>query len=142
MKRLISATVFVLCAAGIAASQELQVSRITNPRVAYVSRAELERPPVPALGFRGEIGPVSEAVKLEILEKIIYPLLNKTAEPIASIAVTIRSGGQEILVDVMWSNGDPFGFLIRRNKQGQIDDDTVSQLLLEGECDDGVEPQR
>ncbi len=141
MNKLINAVAMILLASGVAICQELDPARITNSRVVYASRSEVEKQPLPALSFVGEKGPVSEGIKNEIIEKIIYPLLNIMDEPIASIKVTIQHDGQEILVDTIWSNGSPMGFLVRRNQQGQIDDDAVSRFF-EDDCGDGDEPER
>ncbi|NIQ39722.1 MAG: hypothetical protein GTN81_14210 [Proteobacteria bacterium] len=60
----------------------------------------------------------------EIKERIVYPLIVESADPIASIVVEFFSEtGEEIGVTVYWSNGAVHESLIGKNSQGHYDRD-------------------
>lgn len=129
---------FVLTATNSFSAQDLDSRRINNPSVRYISNAEVEKNPVPALVFeRG--GLASEAERKEIIEKIVYPLINTTKQPIVAVIVEFRKDKKnEILLSVILREGVSVGVLIKKNKDGQFDDDAY-KIFPDDEdgCNDG-----
>lgn len=127
-----------LTAVGSISAQEIDSRRINNPDVRYVPNAEVEKNPIPSLVFeRG--GLASEAERKEILEKIVYPLINTTKQPIVAVIVEFRKDKKdEILLSVILREGVSAGVLIKKNKDGKFDDDAYKIFPDEEDgCDDG-----
>jgi hypothetical protein len=138
MIKVILLFLLVLTAASSISAQELNSRRINNPDVKYVPNAEVEKNPIPALVFeRG--GLASEAERKEIIEKIVYPLINTTKQPIAAVIVEFRKDEKDkILLRVILREGVTVGVVIKKNKDGKFDDDAYKIFPDEEDgCDHG-----
>jgi hypothetical protein len=104
-------------------AQKLDYQRLKNPDVKYVSDEEIEKNPIPSLVFeRG--GLASKAERNEIIEKIVYPLINITKQTIVAIIVEFQKDKKdEILFSVILRDGANVGTLIKKNKDGKFDKD-------------------
>lgn len=123
MIKLIFLYLFVLISVITSFAQDLDFQRINNPDVKYIPNAEVEKNPVPVLVFeRG--GLATEADRNEIIEKIVYPLINTTKQPIVAVIIEFRKDNKnEILLSVILREGVSIGALIKKNKDGKFSDD-------------------
>jgi hypothetical protein len=127
MAQYLFAVMLLVCSASSTYAQSLQANRIKNPRVGYTAAANLRKYPIPALAFEGE-GKPNENVRKEIVEKIVYPVINVSKRPIAAIIVEFYFNKAAIGVSLIYHGADPTGAvnyataLIDRNKAGHFDD--------------------
>ena len=114
----------------------LRTSRIKNSRVIYVPNSQVKKFPIPSVIFRRE-GLALPEDRAEIVDKIIYPAINKSEKPIAAIVVEFFPNRPEIGVTLIWHAAGSFGLsqyssaLISRNKLGHFSDDAYLRLFPE-----------
>jgi hypothetical protein len=126
------AVCLLVSAAGVAAPQnrKLEERKIRNPGVAYAPAGKLRRYPFPVVNFERE-GLARPGDQKEIMEGIIYPVINKSKRPVAAMIVTFYPEEPHITVLVLW-HGEQFrGVLIERNAAGHFDADAYKVFLEE-----------
>lgn len=112
----------------------LRVGRIKNSHVKYAANSQVRKYPVPSLVFRRE-GLGSPEDRGEIIEKIVYPSINKSDKPIAAIVIEFFRDMPEIGVTIIWHAAGSFGTsqyssaLISRNKSGHFSIDAFLRLF-------------
>jgi hypothetical protein len=79
----------------------LRASKINNSHVNYVPNSQVKKYPVPSVIFRRE-GLALPEDRSEIVEKIIYPAINKSDMPIAAIVVEFFRDRPEIGITLIW----------------------------------------
>ena len=122
MRRCVWLICLLLCLTNIAYPQNkrLQARKIRNPRISYAPADKIKRYPFPVVNFERE-GLARKGDQQEILDKIVYPVINRSRKPVAAIIVTFYPDGPNITVLVLW-HGDEFsGQVIERNAQGRFD---------------------
>jgi hypothetical protein len=156
MKRMALATlVLLIVCGGSIQAQSLSAEKIKNPGIRYAPATKLKEFPLPAIALE-RAGLASEQERDEVLNKIVYPLINKSPLPIAAVVVNFlpinphaktqsEIGFRKITVSVLWHNGNHAGALFEKNKDGHFDDDAYAIFLGEGdgccsedECETGV----
>jgi hypothetical protein len=102
----------------------LDLTRLKKSKVRYTRHEALEVFPTPVLAIkRGGLASGAQEIE-EIKERIVYPLIIESADPIASIVVEFfPETREEIGVTVYWSNGAVHESLIGKNPQGHYDTD-------------------
>ncbi len=108
-------------------------SKIKNPHVTYVPTHQIKKYPVPVVIFqRGGLARPGD--QSEIIERIIYPAINKSDIPIAAVVVEFFQDRSEIGVTLIWHavgsvrENQSAGALISRNERGHFPIDSF--LLL------------
>jgi hypothetical protein len=136
MERFIVAGLLLISSASVCSAQSLSASRIRNRRVRYVASEKLKQYPVPPIIFeRG--GLASKLDQKEIIGKIIYPVVNKSDQPVAAVVVEFFPDNPSIAVTVVWHGVDRtgavnfVGALIDRNKAGHFDADAYKVFFPE-----------
>jgi hypothetical protein len=130
MSRCVWSICLLLCLTNIAYSQNkgLQARKIRNPKISYAPAEKIRRYPLPVVNFERE-GLARKGDQQEILNKIIYPVINKSRKPIAAIIVTFYPDGPNITVLVLWHGEDFRGQVIERNRDGHFDADAYKVFL-------------
>ena len=108
----------------------LQARRVKNPKVAYAPASKVKTFPFPAVNFvRGGLArPTDEK---EIMDGIVYPLVNRSPKPIAAFVVTFYPEETHITVRVLWHGTDFVGSLIRRDARGHFPADAYKDFMQE-----------
>ena len=122
MRRRVWSVCLLLCLTGVVYPQNkrLQARKIRNPKISYAAARQIKRFPFPVVNFERE-GLARQGDQQEILDGIVYPLINKSRRPIAAIVITFYPDKPHITVLVLW-HGDAFiGQLIERNAEGHFD---------------------
>jgi hypothetical protein len=109
------------CLAGAAGAQNrtLRASRVKNPRVAYAPAARVKTFPFPAVHFERE-GLARKTDVQEIMDGVVYPLVNKSEKPLAAVVVTFHPDEPFITVLALWHGTDFAGVVIRRDARGHF----------------------
>ena len=123
---------FLFCLTNIAYPQNirLQTRKIRNPRVLYQPAERIRRYPFPVVNFE-RAGLAREGDQQEIMEKIVYPVINRSRMPIAAIIVTFYDDNPDITVLVLWHGNEFRGQVIERNAQGRFDANAYKVFLEE-----------
>ncbi|HEX8149246.1 MAG TPA: hypothetical protein VF591_18840 [Pyrinomonadaceae bacterium] len=111
----------------------LQARRVKNPRVAYAPASKVKTFPFPAVNFvRGGLaGPSDEK---EIMDGVVYPLVNRSPKPIAAFVVTFSPDKPYLDVLVIWHDTGFVGSLVERDARGRIPPDAY-RIFLEDDSD-------
>ena len=111
----------------------LQARRVRNPKVRYAPPSKVKTFPFPAVNFeRGGLArPTDEK---EIMDGIVYPLVNKSPKPIAAFVVTFSPDNPHIGVLVLWHDTSFVGALVRRDARGHFKADSY-KIFLEDESE-------
>ena len=120
------------CVAG-ARQKKLEARRVKNPKVAYAPASKVRTFPFPAVNFvRGGLArPTDEK---EIMDGIVYPLVNRSPKPIAAFVVTFEPDSPDLGVLVLWHDTSFKDMLVERNGRGRIAPDAY-KIFLEDETD-------
>ncbi|HEX8351694.1 MAG TPA: hypothetical protein VF611_02130 [Pyrinomonadaceae bacterium] len=116
---------------GVARAQnrELQARRVKNPRVAYARAARVRSFPLPVVNFVRE-GLARPGDVKEIMDGVVYPLVNRSAKPIAAVVVTFSPDAQgNVAVLVLWHGTDFKDVLVERNARGHFPADAYKAFL-------------
>jgi len=112
----------------------LWANETRNPHVKYVASSSLTTFPVPAVIFRRE-GLARQSDWTEIREKIIYPAVNKSEQPIAAVVVEYFRDRTDIGVTLIWYGVSPTGksnysnAAIERDASGHFPTDSYLSLF-------------
>lgn len=122
MRRGVWSICLLLCLTNVVYPQNkrLQARKIRNPKISYAPAGKIRRYPFPVVNFERE-GLARKGDQQEILEKIVYPVINRSRMPIAAIIVTFYPDEPHITVLVLWHGNEFSGQVIERNAQGHFD---------------------
>ncbi|HEX8188315.1 MAG TPA: hypothetical protein VF586_08190 [Pyrinomonadaceae bacterium] len=114
------------CVAG--GQKVLQARRVKNPKVAYAPASKVKTFPFPAVSFvRGGLaGPSDEK---EVMDGVVYPLVNRSPKPIAAFVVTFSPDKPYLDVLVIWHDASFIGSLVYRDARGHIKADAYKDFL-------------
>ena len=107
---------------------KLEARRVKNPKVAYAPASKVKTFPFPAVNFvRGGLArPTDER---EIMDGIVYPLVNRSPKPIAAFVVTFSPDDPNITVRVLWHDTSFVGALVERDARGHFKADAYKVFL-------------
>jgi hypothetical protein len=111
-------------------NKALQARRVKNPKVTYAPAAKVKSFPFPVVNVERE-GLARPTDMKEIMDGLVYPLVNTSEKPIAAIVVTFYPEETHITVRVLWHGTDFVGSLIERNARGHFPADAYKNFLLE-----------
>jgi len=111
--------------------KKLEARRVKNPKVAYAPASKVRTFPFPAVNFsRGGLArPTDER---EIMDGIVYPLVNRSPKPIAAFVVTFESDDPNVTVLVLWHDTSFVGALVERDARGRFKPDAYKVFLEDG----------
>lgn len=115
------------CAAG-ARQTTLQARRVKNPKVAYAPASKVKTFPFPVVNFvRGGLARPGD--EKEIMDGIVYPLVNRSPKPIAAVVVTFSPDSPSLGVRVLWHDTSFVGAMVERDARGHIKADAYKIFL-------------
>jgi hypothetical protein len=105
-----------------AADLKIELEKIKSPSVKYSRYKDLSSFPIPVVSFkRGGLASGSEELN-EIIEKIIYPIVNESPDPISAMIIEYFPHlPGKIGVEIYWTNGGMRGALIDKLADGHYD---------------------
>lgn len=111
--------------------RQLQAQRVRNPKIVYAPASKVKTFPFPALNFvRGGLARPSD--EKEILDGIVYPLVNQSPKPIAAFVVTFDPDSpQSIGVLVIWHDTSFQDVLVERDARGHVAPDAYKIFLVD-----------
>lgn len=114
--------------------RELQARRVRNPRVVYAPASKVKTFPFPAVNFvRGGLARPGD--EREIMDGVVYPLVNQSPKPVAAFIVTFEPGDSKgVGVLVIWHDTSFKDMLVERTGRGRIPADAY-KIFLEDEAD-------
>ena len=126
-------TVVVSCALACivttAFAQSINVTKIKNRQVRYAAPSAVKVFPVPAIGWQRS-GLASQSQRNEVLNKIVYPVINKSSKAIAAIIVEFYTDDKKSFgVEVLYHNRSQQGVLFNWDKQGRINTNDYKQFF-------------
>lgn len=100
----------------------IELEKIKSPSVKYSQYTDLSSFPIPVISFKRS-GLASGAEELnEIIEKIIYPIINESPEPISVMIIGYFPHlPGKVGVEVYWTNGGVRGGLVDKGADGHYD---------------------
>lgn len=112
----------------------LQARRVSNPKVVYAPASKVKTFPFPVVNFvRGGLaGPSDEK---EIMDGIVYPLVNRSPKPIAAFVITFMPDNPNPGVLVIWHDTSFKEMLVERTGRGHIPSDAY-KIFLQDETDE------
>jgi hypothetical protein len=134
MRRCLLVVCLAGCMAGAAAAQNkaLRANRVKNPKIVYAPAARVKRFPFPVVNFERE-GLARKTDEKEIMDGIVYPLVNRSEKPVAAVVVTFLPDSPNITVLVLWHGTDFTGALVERDARGHFRTDAYKVFLEEME---------
>ena len=120
----------LLPAAARGQNKELQARRVRNPKVTYAPAAQVRRFPFPVVNIERD-GLARPTDIKEIMDGLVYPLVNKSQKPIAAFIVTFYPEETHITVRVLWHGTDFVGSLVRRDARGHFPADAYKDFMQE-----------
>ena len=101
---------------------KIELEKIKSPFVKYSNPKDLSFFPIPVVSFkRGGLASGSEEMK-EIIEKIIYPIINESPDPISAMIIEyFPQLPGKVGLEIYWTNGGMHGGLIDKNADGHYD---------------------
>ncbi len=111
-------------------NKELQARRVRNPKVPYAPASKVKRFPFPVVNFERE-GLARPTDVKEIMDGIVYPLVNRGEKPLAALVVTFMPDSPNITVLALWHGTDFMGVLIERDARGHFPADAYKTFLEE-----------
>jgi len=125
---------FALLPCAAQAQKQLQARRVKNPKVAYAPASKVKTFPFPVVNFeRGGLARPSD--EKEIMDGIVYPLVNRSPKPIAAFVITYLPDNPNLAVRVIWHDTSFVGALVERDARGHINSDAYKLFLLEDDMD-------
>ena len=126
MAKLVLIVLLTMPSMSISNAQNLRASRIRNRHVRYIPSEKLKQYPIPPIIF--ERGGLAKKIdQNEIIEKIVYPVINNSTRPVAAVVIELYPDKPSIGVTIIWHGIDPTGAvnfssaLIDRNNAGHFD---------------------
>ena len=126
----------LLPAAAGAQNRQLQARRVRNPKVTYAPASKVKTFPFPAVNFvRGGLARPGD--EREIMEGVVYPLVNQSPKPIAAFIVEFSPDQpKSVGVLVLWHGTDFSDSMVERDARGHFKADAY-KIFLEQEEPDG-----
>ena len=119
------------CAA-LAQNKGLQARRVKNPKVVYAPASKVRTFPFPAVNFVRE-GLARPSDVKEIMDGVVYPLVNRSPKPIAAFVITFEPESPDLGVLVLWHDTSFSDMSVRRNARGHFAPDAY-KLFLQDEA--------
>lgn len=113
-------------------NRELQARRVRNPGVAYAPASKVKTFPFPVVNIERE-GLARPTDVKEIMDGIVYPLVNKGKKPLAAVVVTFMPDSPNVTVLALWHGTDFMGALVERDARGRFPADAYKVFLEEME---------
>lgn len=108
----------------------LQARRVRNPKVVYAPASRVKTFPFPVVNFvRGGLAEPSD--EQEIMDGIVYPLVNRSPKPIAAFVVTFLPDNPSPGVLVIWHDTSFKEMLVERTGRGRIPSDAYKIFLMD-----------
>jgi hypothetical protein len=119
---LIAIFICLIAQFSIANNLKIELEKIKSPSVKYSKHTDLSSFPIPVVSFKRS-GLASGAEELnEIIEKIIYPIINESADPISAMVIEYFPHLQgKVGVEIYWTNGGVRGGLVDKGADGHYD---------------------
>lgn len=111
-------------------NKELRARRVRNPKVTYAPASKVRSFPLPVVNFERE-GLARKTDEKEILDGIVYPLVNKSPTPVAAVVVTFYPDKPHVTVLVLWHGTNFVGALVQRDARGHFPADAYKMFLEE-----------
>jgi len=110
--------------------KSLEARRVRNPKVTYAPASKVRTFPFPVVNFvRGGLaGPTDEK---EVMDGIVYPLVNRSPKPIAAFVVTFLPDNPNPGVLVVWHDTSFKDMLVERTGRGRIPADAYKIFLTD-----------
>ena len=101
---------------------KIELEKIKSLSVKYSKYTDLSSFPVPVISFKRS-GLASGPAELnEIIEKIIYPIINESPDPISAIIIEhFPHLPGKVGVEIYWTNGAARGALVDKGADGHYD---------------------
>jgi hypothetical protein len=101
---------------------KIELEKIKSPSVKYSKYKDLSSFPIPIVSFKRS-GLASGAEELnEIIEKIIYPIINESPDPISAMIIEYFPHlPGKVGVEIYWTNGGVRGGLVDNGADGHYD---------------------
>lgn len=100
----------------------IELKKIKSLSVKYSNYTDLSSFPIPVVSFkRGGLASGAEELK-EIMEKIVYPIINESPHPISAMVIEYFPHlPGKVGVEIYWTNGAMRGALIDKLADGHYD---------------------
>jgi hypothetical protein len=101
---------------------KIELEKIKSPSVKYSKYKDLSSFPIPVVSFkRGGLASGAEELN-EIIEKIIYPIINESPDPISAMVIEYFPHlPGKVGVEIYWTNGGVRGGLVDKGADGHYD---------------------
>ena len=98
---------------------KIDSEKIKSKSVRYTQYTDLSNFPIPVVFFkRGGLASGIEELN-EIMQKIVYPIINESADPISAMIIEYYPNSPgNIGVEIYWTNGGMRGALIDKSADG------------------------
>lgn len=117
-------------------NKELQAGRVKNPKVTYAPRSVVKSFPFPVVNFVRE-GLARPTDVREIMDGVVYPLVNQSTKPIAAFVVEFSPDKpKSVGVLVLWHGADFTDAMVERDARGHFKADAYKIFLEQEEADD------
>ena len=108
----------------------LQARRVRNPRVTYAPASRVKTFPFPVVNFvRGGLAEPTD--EKELMDGLVYPLVNRSPKPIAAFVVTFSPDTPHLGVLVLWHDTSFKEMLVERTGRGRIPADAYKIFLFD-----------
>ena len=108
----------------------LQARRVRNPKVVYAPASKVKAFPFPVVNFvRGGLAEPSD--EKEIMDGVVYPLVNRSPKPIAAFVVTFSPDDPNVGVLVIWHDTAFKDVLVERTARGHVAPDAYKIFLMD-----------
>lgn len=114
---------------------DLDPKLISNPYYNYVPSKTVRNFPAPAVVFNIE---TTKEDKQEILDKLIYPAMNKTGLPVAAFIIESTESSTNIAITVVRFSGYITATLVERKANRHFDTEDYVLLLEEASIYDDI----
>jgi len=109
-------------------NKALRAQRVKNPKVAYAPASKVRTFPFPVVNFVRE-GLARPNDVQEIMDGIVYPLVNRSPKPVAAFVITFDPDSPDLGVLVLWHDSSFADVLVQRNARGHVPPDSYKSFL-------------
>ena len=113
-------------------NRELQAGRVKNPKVSYAPRSKVRSFPFPVVNFVRE-GLARPTDEKELMDRVVYPLVNRSPKPIAAFVVTFSPDDPNVGVLVLWHDTSFVDATVERDARGHFKADAYKIFLMDEE---------
>ena len=119
---LLVVSICLVAPAILANDLKIELEKIKSLSVKYSKYTDLSCFPIPVVSFkRGGLASGTEELR-EIIEKIIYPIINETPDPISAMIIEyFPQLPGKVGLEIYWTNGGMRAGLIDKNADGHYD---------------------